>query len=108
MSNQTGRQRTEQPEPGRRSPLPLLAAFGGLAVLIAGVVWALLAGQPSLVPGGAGRVATSPQLVTDRTEIDFGQVPVNKMVRAVFKLTNAGDQPLKIVGEPRVEVAKGC
>ena len=53
---------------------------------------------------GAGR----PQLVVDQEQIDFGSVPVDKMVKASFKLTNAGDEPLTISAPPVAEVVEGC
>jgi len=44
----------------------------------------------------------------DKEEIDFGRVQINKAVKANFRLTNAGDQPLRILGEPQIEVRQGC
>ncbi len=87
----------------RRLPAILLLAAGAL-VLGTGVLVLLLTGQSV----GGGGVATSPQILVDRTEIDFGQVPVNQRVRADFTITNAGGRPLQIVGQPQVDVVKGC
>lgn len=61
--------------------------------------------QPAApAPTGAGR----PQLVVDRDRIDFGSVPVNQMVEASFKLSNAGDQPLTLSVPPVAKVVEGC
>ncbi len=88
-----------------RLPLALIVGFAGLLLVIGGV----LAWQVGRAGGAGGpAVVTSPQLAVDRDEIDFGQVPFNKQVRATFKLSNAGGKPLQVVGQPRVEVVKGC
>ena len=41
-------------------------------------------------------------------QIDFGKVPLDIPVKATFKLSNVGDQPLQILGQPIVEVKQGC
>ncbi len=86
----------------RRLPAILILAAGAL-VLGAGVLILLLAGQSV-----GGSLATGPQILVDRTEIDFGQIPVNQRVKADFTLTNGGGQALQIVGQPQVDVVKGC
>ncbi len=83
-------------------PGVLWLALGGLILLIAGV---LLIWRPG---GGAPLVAGKPSLTVDRDRIDFGTVPMDKPVKAVFKLTNVGDRPLTINGQPQVEVVEGC
>lgn len=52
--------------------------------------------------------ARGARLSVDQTVIDFGKVKFNQPVTAVFKLKNIGDQPLRILGEPRVELVQGC
>ncbi len=88
----------------KRSLVILILSLGAV-VLAAGVLMLTTMGGSAGI--GAG-VATSPQIAMDRTEIDFGQVPVNQRVRADFTITNAGGQPLRIVGQPQVDVVKGC
>ena len=99
------------PPPQRsRWPFVILAI-----VLVAAVAAAILllqsAKQPAIgastatsAPAGTGR----PQLVVDQEQIDFGSVPVNKMVKASFKLTNAGDTPLTLSVPPVAQVVEGC
>ncbi len=91
---------------GSRVPVILIVGFAGLLLIVGGA----LAWQMGRAGSGAAgpAVLTSPKLVVDRDVIDFGQVPFNKRVQASFKLSNAGGKPLQIVGEPRVEVVKGC
>jgi len=54
------------------------------------------------------QVTGGPKLSVDRDSIDFGKLPLDQTVRAEFKLKNVGDRPLRILGEPRVELVKGC
>lgn len=84
------------------TPGVLWLALGGLVLLIAGV---LLIWRPG---GGTPLVTGKPSLAVDRDRIDFGTVPMDKPVKAVFKLTNVGDKPLTINGQPQVEVVEGC
>ncbi len=84
---------------------PRIRLVIGLAAMLAGLTL-LSACASGLLPGG--NAATSPRLLVDQDRIDFGQVPYNKPVKAVFQLRNGGDQTLRIVGEPQVDVVKGC
>ncbi|MBM4458724.1 MAG: DUF1573 domain-containing protein [Chloroflexi bacterium] len=49
-----------------------------------------------------------PRLAVDQKTMDFGKVPLDIPVKATFKLTNVGDQPLQILNKPIVEVRQGC
>jgi hypothetical protein len=40
--------------------------------------------------------------------MDLGDFPFEKMARAVFTLTNAGDGPLKILEVSAVRALQGC
>ena len=70
-----------------------------------------LAGNPQerAAPGAGSptKITGQPRLSVDRTQVDFGKVPMDKMVKATFIVTNIGDKPLQIVGEPTIKVAKG-
>jgi hypothetical protein len=46
--------------------------------------------------------------VIDPEFIDFGAVRYNQFVEARFRLTNVGDQPLRLPASPPVEVVEGC
>ncbi len=85
--------------------LAILILSLGAVVLAAGVLLLTTMGGSAGIGGG---VATSPQIAMDQTEIDFGRVPVNQRVQADFTITNTGGQPLRIVGQPQVDVVKGC
>ena len=98
---------TVKPPPPKRSGLPFFLAGGALLVIIIGVVLAIVgrgASGTSVPAQATGR----PKLAVDRQQIDFGKVPLNIPVKATFKLSNVGDQPLQVLGQPLVEVKQGC
>jgi hypothetical protein len=92
------------PAQPQRPPALFFALLGALLVMLIGAV---LVWQMSR-PAGPGDIVTSPRLVVDRDVIDLGRVRYNQHVKAAFTLGNAGGRPLTIVGQPRVEVVKGC
>ncbi len=101
-------------EPARRG-LPPIAwlAVGGLVLVVVGLFFvrqslAGPAGAASGAPSAAIQVTGKPKLAVDRASIDFGRVPLNQPVKAVFKLTNLGDKPLTLAGVPTVQALKGC
>ncbi|HIQ06054.1 MAG TPA: hypothetical protein EYH31_10295 [Anaerolineae bacterium] len=75
-----------------------------------------------LIGGGAlfwswptgGEIDVTPQVRgAPRVEVleevmDYGDVRVNTPIRTVFRVRNVGDQPLRILGEPQVELVQGC
>jgi hypothetical protein len=99
----------------RRNYWPFFLAGGALLLIIAGLiaVWRPAgqissAGGTSPIGGNPTQVADKPRLAVDRQQIDFGRVPLDRTVKATFVLSNVGDRPLQIVGEPVIEVKKGC
>jgi hypothetical protein len=95
-----GKRQVKQP-PRRRARWRrvLLGVVGLMAVGGAGAWWLW---EPPEASGG------TPRLVVDREVRDFGYVPFETPVRAVFMLANTGDSVLRLAGVPRVEVVKGC
>lgn len=51
---------------------------------------------------GMPRVAVTPEIV------DYGDVKLDTSIRTVFHVSNIGDEPLQILGEPEVELIRGC
>lgn len=94
----------KQPPPPRKRSWLLWA---GLAVVAVLAVVALLAWQSNR-SADAGTASGTPNLEVDQTHIDFGDVPMNKMVKASFKLSNTGDGPLNVVVPNTPEVVEGC
>ena len=97
-----------------KSPWPFVVmAVGAVLIIVVGfLAWrggsTTQTSSSSPLTGGTPQVTGSARLGVDRTTIDFGKVPLDKPVRATFRLKNVGDQPLTIKGEPRVELVKGC
>lgn len=98
--------RKVQPPPARR-PAWLWLAIGGILLLVAGglaLTWTSSASAPATAP----EVTGAPKLVVDQKLVDAGYQKFETPVQAAFRLRNAGDQPLQILGEPRVELVEGC
>lgn len=94
--------------PPKRSRLPLYVAGGALLVMVIGVVLLSNLGRGTPGTGNPAQVSGQPKLAVDRDQVDFGKVPLDVPVKATFKLSNVGDQPLQIVSQPVVEVKQGC
>lgn len=83
--------------------LPALVV-GGLVALLA-IVAAFTAGRREpFMP----EVTGAPRAEVDVTRVDHGAVAFNQPVESVYRVRNVGDQPLRILGEPRVELVEGC
>ncbi len=83
--------------------------WAGLAIVGLLAVIAVLAWQDnrSAAPDTANTGGV-PNLQVDQTAIDFGDVPINQMVKASFKLSNTGDGALNVVVPNVPEVVEGC
>ncbi|MEJ2559823.1 MAG: hypothetical protein P8186_27135 [Anaerolineae bacterium] len=102
----------------RRSPKPrykasplkqrgwLLLATLAAALLVAG--GAVLFWPRSSQPSAAPQVTGAPRAAVSQEVVDYGDVKINSSVETVFRVQNVGDQPLKILGEPQVELVQGC
>jgi hypothetical protein len=99
--------RGRPPAPKKGASAALWLALGGLVVVIVGVFLIVRPGGAA-APAATPQVTGKPRLAVDGDKIDFGTVPLNKPVKATFKLTNVGDKTLVIEGEPEVQVLKGC
>jgi hypothetical protein len=86
--------------------MPVLIGLGGL-VLLALAVLGLRGGS-----GGGGKVAVevkgAPSVKVDKEQVDLGRVRLGQTVEVSFKVSNAGDQPLRFTEQPYVEVVEGC
>ena len=97
------------PSAKKRSYIPFLLLGGGaLLALIVGIMVLWKPGGQSSPTTTPAQVAGKPRLTLDKTQIDFGQVKLGKTVQATFRVSNVGDQPLKIMEQPLVEVQRGC
>jgi cell division septal protein FtsQ len=80
---------------------------GGILLIVAGFTIAKSAlsrrADSSLV-----EVSGQPSLKVDKELIDYGDVKLNTNLTFDLKLTNVGDETLKISETPYVEVKEGC
>jgi uncharacterized membrane protein YphA (DoxX/SURF4 family) len=84
----------------KSSSLPLIGIIGlALVLLVAGL---------ALFLNGQGSAGKAPRLSLDRERIDFGKVPLNKPVKAVFTVTNTGEGNLSLDSSTPVKVVQGC
>ncbi len=100
------------PKPGQerkqsRLPLILWVGVAGLLLVVAGL-FVLLRPSAGAATAKPPQFTGGPKLAVDQEKIDFGTVPLNRPVKATFKLTNVGDQQLVIEGTPQIEVKQGC
>ena len=104
MSKKTSHKRNQGTS--RSFPLLALVIAGALVLFIGGglVVWSSSRARPDVEPQAAG----SPKLTVDQAVVDEGYVRFNVPVRTTFRLSNVGDQPLQILGQPQVELVEGC
>ena len=61
-----------------------------------------------LILGETGLENGTPKLVVNQTVIDEGYQKLDESIRTSFTLRNEGDAPLRILGEPRVQLVEGC
>jgi hypothetical protein len=108
MSKKSQRKRKQsgrQPRPRWFSWLWL--AVAGVALLVAGALVLLQTGsgdEPQVTP----LVVGAPRLAVDRAIVDEGYIKYDVPIRTTFRLSNVGDQPLKILNQPQVWLVKGC
>lgn len=94
----TKKENLAEPKP---QPLGQWWIIGGVALLLIGLgLW--------LIPGTTRLENGTPKLVVDQTVIDEGYQKLDTVVRTSFTLRNEGDGPLRILGEPRVQLVEGC
>ncbi len=92
-----------------RSRLPIYLAVGGaMFVVIAGVALLANLDRGSSSSSTPAQITGQPKLAVAQQKIDFGKVPLDRPIKATFKLSNVGDQPLQILNRPVVEVKQGC
>ena len=83
----------------------LPAIVVGIFVIVIGALAFILGGrrepfEPKVTGGPSAEVET--------TSVDLGDMRVNTLAESAFKIRNVGDQPLMILGEPRIDVIEGC
>jgi ABC-type phosphate transport system auxiliary subunit len=86
----------------------LWVAVAVVVVAAVGVVVAIVLGNRTSSPVYDPEVTGAPRAAVAETVVDHGAVAFEQPVESVYEVTNVGDQPLVILGEPRVELVAGC
>jgi hypothetical protein len=89
----------------KQSLAPLWLGLTGLGLLFI-AFWAFF-GNNAQVKGNI-EVKGSPSLKVDNDTIDRGNIKLGTPIRDEIRLTNVGDQPLRFVEAPYIEVREGC
>jgi hypothetical protein len=89
--------------PQKAMPL-VLAGIGLLAVGGAVAVW--LGNRPD--PNYRPAVTGAPAIEVDETAFDIGEQKFNVPAEVTYVVRNVGDQTLRILETPPVEVLEGC
>jgi hypothetical protein len=103
-----------KPMEARRNPAGpprwLIPAVLGIGVVLlgAGLWWGLGNNTAASSVPGYSPQASGPRVAVDHEVIDLGVQPLNRVANAVFRVSNLGDSPLQILGEPAVELIEGC
>jgi len=91
----------------RQRNILIIMVTGGMLLILAGLAIARTAwsnkADPSMI-----EVSGQSSLKVDQELIDYGDVKLNTNLTFNFRLTNVGDQPLKISEAPYIEVKEGC
>jgi hypothetical protein len=107
MGKKSRRKRKQKRQPPPRGFPWLWLAVGGAVLLVAGALVVLQpwsGDEPQVTP----QVDGAPRLMVDRTTVEEGYIKYDVPIRTAFRLSNVGDQPLKILGEPQVRLVEGC
>lgn len=85
---------------------PLLIIVGVIVVAVVGIGLVVISNQNSApyVP----EVTGAPHAEVSTTLIDHGDIQMEEFAESIFRIRNTGDQPLRILEEPRVELVQGC
>jgi hypothetical protein len=94
-----------QARPAQR-PIWFIPAIivGILAVVLAAIALITSNRNEAFEP----EVTGAPRAEVEPTSIDHGTKRYEQPVESVFRIRNVGDQPLLILGEPRVQLIEGC
>ncbi|MBK8023506.1 MAG: DUF1573 domain-containing protein [Chloroflexi bacterium] len=105
MATRTRRKQSAPAERTRRNPMLLIGLAGTLLIaIVLVVVLSNYPSQPPFVPEVTGQ----PHASIDSTLINHGDLKMEAYAESVFRIRNTGDQALRILGEPRVELVQGC
>lgn len=87
--------------------LPLLVVAAGVLVIGVAVLLITTAGGAT-DPNFAPQVTGAPKLVVDQPFYDLGNFHFDTTAQVTYTLRNVGDQQLRILELPQVQVVEGC
>jgi hypothetical protein len=90
-----------------RKVLPIVAVAAGVVVIGVAILLITTAGG-SPDPNFAPQVTGAPKLVVDQPFYDLGDFHFNTTAQVTYTLSNVGDQQLRILELPQVQVVEGC
>jgi hypothetical protein len=99
--------KTSRPVPPPAGPRwGLLAVIAATLLFIGGglLLWWSNSGETS-VPI---QVTGAPRVAVAQASVDHGDLKFDTPVSTIFQVSNVGDKPLQILGEPQVELVEGC
>ncbi|MDF1597912.1 MAG: hypothetical protein P1T08_17670 [Acidimicrobiia bacterium] len=102
MSKQSDRR------PSRKTVRSRTLLFTGASIAALAIVSIIASGNEPDQSQEAIDTTGTPALTVDSDYVDFGDVPFNQMVEAVFEVTNSGDAALLFAEMPFVELKDGC
>lgn len=108
MSKKTRRKTPATPATPAKKSTWIWAAVAGAALLVFGGLAVLFTASNSTPADFTPEVSAAPVLQVSQPVIDEGDVKLGETKRTVFTLKNVGDKPLKILGEPQVQLVEGC
>jgi hypothetical protein len=88
--------------------MPVVIVAAGLLLLGGAILIAQATTSASADPNFTPRVMGAPSLDVEQPFFDLGDVHFNTMAEVSYVLRNVGDQPLRILEAPQVEVLEGC
>lgn len=113
MARSKKRQRSNRRKSNTNMQWIIGGLVGGAVLIIAALVLGVFQGDDSASqepfdPNFEPEVTGAPSVAVDQEVIDYGDVKLGTTVTTVFNVRNVGDEPLQIIGEPRVELVEGC
>jgi hypothetical protein len=102
---------TSQRRKGTDSRVVWVIVASGVLLTIGALFILLRASTPNAGNQQANpipQVTGAPRVSVSQDTLDYGYVKLDTPINAVFNVRNVGDEPLEILGEPRVELVEGC
>lgn len=106
MSHKISKRQMLRQKQARKTATSLLLSLVGGVVLVGVILYAFFSNAPA--SKAAIEVSGAPRLKVDKEKVEFGDRKLGTNVEVSLKVTNIGDQPLRFVEKPYVEVVEGC